>query len=125
MHGHKGTPHGRGAARNRLRKLGPDDRFPACCGLKAWWWLQWWWMEAQAPTLQHIANTNGAMECRVATLIDPAVDQWYISPDIPPAIVLKRTSLQRKRDISFVEHSNSKPAVVRAAPSQTTANPRH
>lgn len=54
--------------------------------------LWWWWREVQAPTAQHIANTNRALVCHVATLIDPAVDQWYISPDVPPAIVLKRTS---------------------------------
>jgi len=125
MHGHKGTPHGRGAARNHLRKLGPNDRLPACCGLKAWWRLWWWWREVQAPTAQHIVNTNRVLDCHVATLIDPAVGQWYISPDVPPAIVLKRTSLQCKRSVRFVEHSSSRPAFVRTAPSQTTANPRH
>jgi hypothetical protein len=56
---------------------------------------------------------------------DPDVGQWYISFDVPSAIVLKRTCLQRKRDMGFVEYSSSRPAFVQTAPSQTTANSRH
>jgi hypothetical protein len=59
-------------------------------------------MGAQAPTAQHDATTNRALELHVSTLIDPAVVQWYISPHIPSAIVLKRTLLQRKRNISDI-----------------------
>jgi hypothetical protein len=129
MHSHRRTPHGRGAARNRLRKPGPERS--ASCLL---------WAEGLVAVVsgsgvlrpkrrqygvQHIANTNRALECHVAIPIDPAVDQWYISSDVPSAVVLKRTYLQCKRDIRFVEFSSSRPAFVQTAPSQTTANPRH
>lgn len=60
-------------------------------------------MEVQAPTTQHNANTNRGLAWHVSILIDPAVKQRYIDADIPSAIVLKRTLLQRKREARSVE----------------------
>lgn len=61
-------------------------------------------MKVRAPTAQHNANTNGVLAWHFSILIDPAVKQMYIAADIPPAIVLKRTLLQRKRETRTVEY---------------------